>query len=178
MSRIKLRALTINDLPKTLAWHNQEDIRDLYLEHPFPVNKEMEELWYNKILKSNYPATVFGIEECKTKELIGITLLKDINNIHRKAEVALYIGDKKYRGKGLSKEATIATLSFAFEKLGLNRVYLNVLARNEAAIKLYNDLGFKKEGHLVESIFKNNKFENEIIMALLKVDFDKADYKL
>jgi len=177
-SRIKLRALTKLDLDKTLVWHNQEEIMDLYLDHPFPINIEMEELWYEKILKSNYPITVFGIEECEINELIGITLLKDINYIHRKAEFALYIGESKFRGKGLSKEATLETLSFAFKKLGLNRIYLRVLARNETAINLYDKIGFKHEGILAKSIFKNNKFEDEIIMALLKSDFEKAQYEL
>ncbi len=41
--KIRLRALTMADLPKTLAWHNQADIVDLYSGHPFPVNLEMEQ---------------------------------------------------------------------------------------------------------------------------------------
>ena len=41
MGLVNLRALTRNDLDKTLKWHNQEDIRELYSGHPFPINKEM-----------------------------------------------------------------------------------------------------------------------------------------
>lgn len=62
MNIIKLRALSIDDKEKTLGWHNQEDIVDLYSGHPFPVNPEMEKKWYEKILTSNFPLTVFGIE--------------------------------------------------------------------------------------------------------------------
>jgi len=172
MSEIKLRSLTINDLPTTLQWHNQEDIVHLYSGHPFPVNEEMEKRWYEKILYSNFPLTVFGIEHLASKKLIGISLLKDINMINRTAEFAVYIGDVSYRGKGLSKAATIETLRFAFYKLGLNRIWLRVLEDNVVAVKLYEGVGFTKEGVLRCSIFKNNHFHNEWIFGMLKADFN------
>ncbi len=169
--RIVLRALTKTDLEKTLLWHNQEDIRDLYIGHPFPINREMEELWYSKMLISNYPTTVFGIETIESNELIGLTFLKDINNIHRSAEFAIYIGDLNSRGKGFAKEATFETLLFGFEKLNLNRIFLKVLVRNKVAISLYQKIGFEIEGTLKQSAFKNNSFEDELLMRILKNDF-------
>lgn len=175
MNNITLRALTETDIPQTLSWHNQEDIRDLYIGHPFPVNREMEELWYKKILTSNYPTTVFGIELIQSKKLIGLTFLKNINNINRSAEFAIYIGDTENRGKGFSKEATVKTLEFAFYNLGLNRIYLKVLKRNNIAIKLYEKVGFKTEGTLRKSIYKNNRFEDELIMGILKEEFNKNE---
>jgi len=171
MNRIKLRALTTTDIEKTLAWHDQEDISDLYSGHPFPVNIEMEKKWYEKILASNFPTTVFGIEVIEKHSLIGITVLKEINMINRSAEYAIFIGDKEYRGKGLSKEATSETLHFAFYKLGLNRVFLKVLEENETAIKLYENVGFINEGLCRNSVFKNNCFKNELLMAVLKDEF-------
>lgn len=176
MNKITLRALTETDVTQTLSWHNQQDIRDLYIGHPFPVNKEMEELWYKKMLASNYPTTVFGIELIQSKKLIGLTFLKNIDNIHRSTEFAIYIGDIEDRGKGYSKEATHKSLSFAFYNLGLNRVFLKVLKRNTVAIKLYEKVGFKTEGTLRESTFKNNCFEDELIMGILKKEFEKQEH--
>jgi RimJ/RimL family protein N-acetyltransferase len=172
MSNIKLRALTYNDLEKTLEWHNQEDISDMYSGHPFPVNKEMEQKWYEKIMTSNYPTTVFGIELIESKKLIGLTLLKDINLINRSAEFAIYIGEKELRGKGLSKIASSLTIKFGFYKLGLNRIYLKVIDNNIVAIGLYTSIGFVKEGILRNSIYKNNQFNSEIIMSILKSEFN------
>jgi len=171
---IKLRALNRTDLEKTLKWHNSKEIRKLYLGHPFPINKEMEERWYDKILTSNIPTTVFGIEHEADQALIGISVLKNINLINRSAEFALYIGDEDYQGKGLAKLATIDTLRFGFDQLNLNRIALNVLQNNEKAIGLYENLGFIQEGELRESIFKNGKIQNEYIFALLKSEFNHA----
>lgn len=170
---VKLRALTLADIEKTLSWHNQEDISDLYLGHPFPVNIEMERKWYEKILTSNFPITVFGIELVQDEKLVGLTLLKEINLINRSAEIAIYIGDKDQRGKGLSKEATIQTLCFGFYKLGLNRICLKVLEENERALKLYDSIGFIREGVLRKSVFKNDQYKNELVMSILKDEFNK-----
>jgi len=173
MATIKLRALTKNDLEKTFYWHNLEDIRDFYSGHPFPVNKEMEEKWYEKILYSNIPVTVFGIEIVEEKKLIGITVLKDINLINSNAEFAIYIGDKDERGKGYSKYATFETLNYAFNKIGLQRIFLKVLTENVNAIKLYKQCHFVEEGILRNAVYKNGKFLNELYMSILKEEFNK-----
>ena len=170
-NRIRLRALTKNDITKTLEWHNQNDIRELYSGHPFPVNREMEEKWYEKILTSNFPTTVFGTELIKESELIGITVLKNIDLINRNAEFAIYIGNKEQRGKGYSKEALMKTFKFGLYQLGLERIYLKVLEENTVAQKLYTSCGLKKEGVLKNSVFKNDEFKNEIIFAIIKGEF-------
>ncbi|MBA7547606.1 Spermidine N(1)-acetyltransferase [subsurface metagenome] len=168
---IKLRALTSSDKTKTLTWNNQVDIKQLYAGHPFPVNLEMESDWYEKILRSNVPTTVFGIEFVSEKKLIGLTILKNINLIHRKAEFAIFIGDKEERGKGYSRTATQKTLAFGFNQLGLNRIYLNVQKNNEVAIKLYESIGFIIEGEVRKSIYKDGQFYNEYIMSILNNEF-------
>lgn len=172
MSTIRLRAMTLSDLELTLKWNNQEEIRRNYLGHPFPVNEELERRWYEKILTSNFPVTAFGIEHITEKILIGISILRDINLINRQAEFAVYIGEANYRGKGLSKEATIQTLRFAFYELGLNRVYLKVLEDNKPAKSLYEKIGFTMEGVLRKSVFKNNNFHNELFYGILKEEFN------
>jgi len=170
--KIKLRALTRSDLPITLKWHNQSEIQELYAGHPFPVNEEFENKWYDKILTSNFPTTVFGVEHIKDKKLIGIFLLKNISMISRTAELAIYLGDNTFKGKGLSKEIMLQGLDFGFNKLGLNRIDLKVLENNVAAIGLYRNLRFTEEGILRQSVFKNGEYKNEVLMSLLNREFN------
>jgi len=170
--KIKLRALTKNDIDLTLKWNNQDYIKQLYLGHPFPINREMEEQWYGKILTSNFPTTIFGIELINDKKLIGITALKGINLVNRNAEFAIYIGDKEQRRKGYAFEATVLTLKFGFYDLGLNRMFLKVLENNTSAIRLYEKCKLSKEGILRKAVFKKNEFHNEIIMSILKEEFE------
>lgn len=168
---INLRALNRSDIDQTLKWHNSDDIVKNYLGHPFPINKEMEELWYDNILTSNLPTTVFGIEHQNDQLLIGITVLKNINLINRSGEMAIYIGEKEYKGKGLSKIATRKTLQFGFKQLNLNRISLKVLEHNNVAQSLYEKIGFHKEGELRQSIFKDGTYLNECVYSILKSEF-------
>jgi diamine N-acetyltransferase len=174
MGKIKLRALTKADIDKTLQWHNREDIRKLYLGHPFPVNREMEETWYDKILYSNVPITVFGIELLSDEKLIGLTILKDINLINRAAELAIFIGDKDARGKGCALDATLQTLAFGFNDLGLERISLKVLVENSTAIKLYEKCGFIEEGRMRKFVFKDGVYKEAILMSILREEFYKG----
>lgn len=173
MNKLRFRALTKDDIETTYNWHNREDIRNLYLSHPFPVNKEMEEQWYNKILYSNFPTTVFGVELCSTDALMGLAILKNIDMVHRQAEFATYIGNVEHRGKGYSKEITQKALDFAFIQLGLNRVYLKVMEANPVAINLYLKVGFNQEGVLRQSVFKQGEFHNLILMSILSDEYKK-----
>lgn len=171
MKRTFLRALTSSDIDKTLEWRNQDDIVYFYSGHPFPVNIEMERQWFESVLRTNLPTTVFGIVYKEEQALIGLSILKNINMINRSCEFAIFIGDKKYRGLGLSKEATVDTLNFGFEKLGLNRISLRVLQDNKTAITLYEKSGFVKEGLLRESIFKDGSYKSELLFSILKSEY-------
>ena len=170
-----LRALTIDDAFKTVEWNNQQEIKEFYSSHPFFVNIENERKWYEKILYSNIPTSVFGIEHTDDKHLIGLSFLTSIDMIHRTAEFAIYIGDKKYRGMGLSKEATFSTIDFGFSKLGLHRISLRVSDDNQTAIKLYEKCGFQPEGLLRECYFINGKYVNKLQMSILQEEFDRSN---
>ena len=62
MSKIILRALTIEDAKISWQWRNKEEIMNLYSGHPFPVNYELEKSWYEKVMYSNFPTTVFAVD--------------------------------------------------------------------------------------------------------------------
>ncbi len=177
MSVLKLRALALEDAKVTWAWRNKEEISNLYSGHPFPVSYDQEKAWYDKVMYSNFPTTVFGIElegEGK-KELIGLTTLTNINMLNRTCDFSILIGVENYRGKGFSKTATQLTLAFGFNELGLNKIALRVRQGNDVAINLYKRLGFVTEGVLKQNVFRNNQFQDEIAMAIFKSDFIKSN---
>ncbi len=52
--------------------------------------------------------------------------------------------DKKYQGKGYGKQAMVLIIKRLFYYYKCKKIYLSVHADNVAAIKLYENLGFKK----------------------------------
>ncbi len=103
-------------------------------------------------------------------EYLGTISLKNIDWAAKTAEYAISMR-KTAQGKGLATAATNELLQYAFEELGLNRVFLNVLYDNDKAIHLYEKCGFQYEG-----MFKNHvniRGENKSLKwyAVMKEDW-------
>lgn len=169
--KIRLRALTKEDAKTSWKWRNNDDVKYFYSGHPFPVNVEKEEAWLSKLIDSDIPLASFGIDEIETDKFIGMSFLKNINLIHRNAEIAIFIGDQNATGKGFAKEATLKTIDFAFNELNLNRIYLVVQDDNFNAIKLYEKCNFVKEAVLREANFKKGKYVDVIMMSILRSEY-------
>lgn len=60
--------------------------------------------------------------------------------------------------------------------MNLNRIELGVLESNTRALKLYEKVEFNREGVKRQSIYKNGKFVDMIMMAILKEEFTE-NYK-
>jgi len=169
---VQLRALTLEDAKITWKWRNRPEIMDNYAGHPFPVNYEMEKIWYEKILYSNIPTSAFGVETVESNKLVGMVCLRNINFINRDAEIGVLIGDVKERDRGFAKAATLQCMEIAFNRMGLNRIYAKVIEDNKAALHILGKCGLKKEGILRECVFKNNQFKNQVILSILKREFE------
>lgn len=72
------------------------------------------------------------------------------------------------RGRGIGSWAIKATRDFAFEKLKLHRLELDVFLFNPSAEKAYQSAGFKHEGVLRDAIWNGKEFADDILMAILE----------
>ncbi len=63
-----------------------------------------------------------------------------------------------------------ALLDVADNYLGLKRLELEVVTDNEAAIQLYESLGFKREGIKRSSMFRGGVFVDTLMMGRVRDD--------
>jgi RimJ/RimL family protein N-acetyltransferase len=102
-------------------------------------------------------------------EVVGHAELSRIDRRNRSASAArLLVGESSHRGQGIGAQIVTALLDIAFGELELHRLDLYVLDFNLAAIRLYESLGFKTEGHFVEARRVGTKFWNVYYMAMLE----------
>lgn len=108
---------------------------------------------------------------------LGTISLKDIDMASRNAEYAISLR-KSAQGKGIATQATKKILEIAFTELGLERVYLNVLSNNTAAIHLYEKCGFIFEGEFRSHIKIRGTTHSLKWYGILKDEyFQKESYK-
>ena len=101
---------------------------------------------------------------------VGTISLKSIDCKTSSAEYAI-ITKASVHGKGVAMKATKEILDYAFNKLSLNRVYLNVLKENERANNFYKKAGFTYEGCFRKAIFVKNEIHDLNWYSILKDEF-------
>ena len=67
---------------------------------------------------------------------------------------------KPYWNQGFGTEAALAILRYAFEQLGLNRVYAAHFRRNPASGRIMQKIGMTYEGRLRQHVKKWGDFED------------------
>lgn len=172
-NRIYLRALELDDYKVSYKWRNDPDIQNMVGGPNFFVSLEKEKKWVEAAINDNN-RIVLAICLKSNDKYIGNIMLQEIDWINRTAHLPILIGDKEAWGKGYGTEARMMMLKFAFDQRGLQRIFALVLDTNEASIKLHEKCGYVKEGVLRKAVYKNGRFCNQIIMAVLKEDFEKA----
>lgn len=164
---IRLRPLKRKDLETTLTWRHDPELRMLAQFHSFPITYELEKEWIETRLTDRSDKNIcFAIETTVDNNIIGYINFKNINWISRVAWLGILIGNKVNQGKGYGKEAMELGLNYSSKFLNLRKISLEVIANNTSAIKLYENLGFKKEGALKEHFFFGGDYYEVVLMSL------------
>jgi len=115
----------------------------------------------------------FAICLCDSEEIAGDLTIMDIDSFNHKAGFRIALHDRNHMNKGYGTEAVKLALRYVFEELKLNRLQLEVYSHNSRGIKSYEKAGFKQEGVIRQSLYYNDQYSDEIIMGMLKEDYDK-----
>ncbi len=155
--QVKLRPTKITDAEKSARWLNDLGVKK-FLGMTSPVTKESREKFLIKRLRSQNEKN-FSIIEIDSGEYVGNVYLYNIDFNKKKAEVGIFIGEKNVWGKGYGTDAIEIIKKYAFDKLGLCKLYLSTYVENIAAIKCYQKAGFKEKEEKDNLLFF--EFENE-----------------
>ena len=113
---------------------------------------------------------VWTIAEKKSDDCIGHVGLYQIDYRVRRAEFAILIGDTASWGRGIGRRVSAAVVDYGFRELNLHRIELSVLSSNARAIKLYEGLGFRREGLLKDAQFREGSYMDIVLMALFRTE--------
>lgn len=139
---IRLRLLSEADLPLTLAWRNQAEIRRWFF-HSAELGWEQHRGWFEKYLARD-DDFVFIIENLQTGQAVGQVALYHIDWQTCRAEYGrLMLGESAARGKGFARAATRLVCQLGFGTLDLAEIYLEVYEDNQKARAVYTACGFQ-----------------------------------
>ena len=166
--RVRLTAVTSDDLPTMAVWWADADFLRLY--DSLPALPQSAKQLAGRLENSEQGKTNFllGIRPLAEDKLLGLIELDGIMWSHGTSYISIAIGDKAERGKGLGREAMSLMLDFAFHELNLHRVFLTVFSYNTAAIAMYEKLGFTREGAYREHLQRDGQRFDMLLYGILR----------
>lgn len=167
--RLRLRPYVGADFDDLFAMHSREDVvRHLYwdVRDREQVAAMLERRMTMTGLDKEGDALVLAVELKETGRVIGDVLLHWLSEEHRQGEIG-FIFHPDFQGRGYASEATREMLRIGFADLGLHRVVGRCEAANMASARLMERLGMRQEAHFRENEFVKDKWDDELVFAML-----------
>jgi [ribosomal protein S5]-alanine N-acetyltransferase len=163
---IRLRRLTLSDKTVIAQLCNNKNIwNNLTDRIPFPYLEKDAEVFIRLTLKEVVQYT-FGITY--KGDLVGVIGLIKQKDVYRlSAEVGYWIGEP-YWGLGIATKAARFITDYAFERLGLIRVFSAVFDFNKASQRVLQKAGFKLDCIFEKAVIKNDVICDEYRYSIVK----------
>ena len=157
-----------------------QDATNYYEQNFCPLDKEVARLTGSKEVYTKEEVETFFLSSLEDDDryffliiapngrIIGESIINEIDWNLRSANFRIGLYQLTERGKGIGTWATEATRDFAFEKLRLHRLELDVYSFNPKAEKVYLKAGFKREGVLRDAIMDGIEYADDILMSILE----------
>lgn len=110
----------------------------------------------------------FGI--FRKERLIGSIGFVYFDEKAGKTEIGYWI-DQEEQGKGIVSKACRTLINWVFDEFDFNRIEIRCSAQNKRSAAIPERFGFKLEGHLRESEFRNGKLHDFLIFGLLRSEW-------
>ena len=169
--RLYLREVRLSDVTKRYyRWLNDPEINK-YLETRYVPQSLNKIASYVKDMDGKKDEPFFAICTLKDDEHIGNIKLGPVNWIHRRGEVSLLIGEKKYWGTGMATEAIELITRFGIESLGLFKIEAGCYEANEGSTRAFEKNGYKREGFLRDHFVYQGKPTGGILLGITVADY-------
>lgn len=168
---VLLRPMTADDIDAYAAMKNDLEIVLLTDDRP-PAPRPIETFRRNfeEYTKTPRDSAWFAIEA--DDKFVGECSLREFTEHDRTCQLGIAIADREYWGHGYGREAIQLLLDYAFRIRNMRRVWLSTSSGNIRAQRSYLACGFKEEGRLREHIWVAGKYEDQVLMGILKTEWE------
>lgn len=113
----------------------------------------------------------FFIKHNPTDKVVGSAKLDQVSFFKRTAWDGIMIGEKDHYGKGIGHKTYKILLAYGFSILGLNKITGGCNEHNKAMIKIFQNIGYHKEGKLRQTDYINGEYSDHLLFGILRQEF-------
>lgn len=170
--KIILRAVEQSDVERLWAFHNDVEYEVAGGGDPWEPESlaHLQAQFDAASQKSEREVVNFAIEA--DDKCIGSCGLFHFDQTAYTCELGIGIGDKVYWGRGYGRDAVRVLLDYAFRLRNLHKVWLQVHAVNERAIRAYRACGFVEEGRLRQHAWGDGQYVDLVYMGILRSEWE------
>jgi RimJ/RimL family protein N-acetyltransferase len=174
---IVLRRHVPGNLAAFRRWYADREVARLARHQDGPMRPEEIDRFFQ--LRATGPESLaMAIHVKATDRLIGSCAFSQLDADNGSVLYHITIGERDAWGQGYGTEATRLMVAHAFGSLGLHRVALSVFDFNERAVRAYRRCGFVVEGRSRESLWRDGRWHDELIMSILAHEWRAARRRL
>lgn len=169
--RFTLRKIEPSDI-ETLHTYWSDDIVTEFMSTSFKTLEESQQMVdLLNSLPENHEGMRWVIADKHSGVVLGSCGYHNVKAEHLRAEIGYELG-QNYWKMGVMQEVMHTVLKHCFETVGFNRIEAFVTVGNNRSIHTLEKLGFKIEGVLREYEFAKGQPQDQVVLALLKKDWE------
>ncbi|MCB1671610.1 MAG: GNAT family N-acetyltransferase [Gammaproteobacteria bacterium] len=171
--RLLLRPFQLEDSAAVQRLAGAWEVADTTANMPHPYEDGMAEAWiagHAEAFKAGEEMTYAMVLKGSGELLGAMGMVLDRGFL---GELGYWVG-LPYWGRGYCTEAGRAVLTFAFDGLGLQRVFARVFRRNPASARVLEKLGMDYEGTQRQQVLRWGRPEDIILYGLLRADWERG----
>jgi len=165
--RLTLCEVKNSDAEDLFAILSDEDVMRYYGDLPFESLQQVRHAinWYRNSLHDETGIRL-GIFPKHGFRLIGTCGFHTILQDHGRADMVCLLARDQW-GQGYMQEALQKLIQYGFEQLGLHRLQALIEPPNTPSLRLFERLGFEREGVLRDYYRQSGSYTDMVMMSLL-----------
>jgi RimJ/RimL family protein N-acetyltransferase len=166
----RLRAIEESDLPALLEWRNQPQLRRYFREYR-ELNATQQRAWFDSRVNNDPNTRMFAIEDASDGRLLGACGLCYVDWVNRNADFSIYLGaDGLYIDERLAPDAARVMIRYAFDELGLHRLWAEIYSFDLPKTGFFQTLGFQLDGRHRHTHWAEGDWHDSLFFSLLSTD--------
>jgi UDP-4-amino-4,6-dideoxy-N-acetyl-beta-L-altrosamine N-acetyltransferase len=168
---VVIERISQSDKASLLHWRNDPEVtRWGYSSHV--ISEKEHHAWFDAMLvdtsKVYWKIVADGVA-------VGAIFLTDISVQGNTCEWGMYLADNDVRGKGVAQAACALSFRYAFSDLGMNVVNCEAFEQNEAAIGLYESVGYVRSGVQTDAVKRGDESLSVVTLELTRESWNTTE---
>ncbi len=152
-------------MDNALRWFNDPEVTRWTVTGDWPMTRGMEEEFFRKADSEDRTNVHFAVESLQG-EHIGFSGILRIDWQSRVGVTGSIIGRSDLWGRGHGSDSARVRARYAFEVLGLRMLVAEVMAGNDASLKMLANAGYQEVARVPDRYWKRGAYRDQIILVL------------